>query len=94
MAQFYIRRKPDWKKRLLALLISITVFLIAVYIAGNEVNKAEKIISPFHTTIIQTYNERDFRGKTDSLKALYGHNKILPKGYELQTLLALSHYPE
>ncbi|OJJ23136.1 hypothetical protein BKI52_01935 [marine bacterium AO1-C] len=30
----------------------------------------------------------------DQLKAQFGKNKILPKGYELQALVALSHYPE
>lgn len=30
----------------------------------------------------------------DSLLARFGHNKVLPQGYEVQALLALSHYPE
>lgn len=30
----------------------------------------------------------------DSLQRLYGHKKVLPKGYERQVLLALAHYPE
>lgn len=30
----------------------------------------------------------------DSLRNLYGKNKILPEGYERQALLALAHYPE
>lgn len=29
-----------------------------------------------------------------ALKVKYGNNKILPQGYELQTLIALSYYPE
>lgn len=28
------------------------------------------------------------------LQSEFGTNKILPKGYEVQALLALSHYPE
>ena len=30
----------------------------------------------------------------DSLYALYGQNKSLPKGFEAQALIALSHYPQ
>lgn len=30
----------------------------------------------------------------DSLRRLYGNNKIIPQAYERQALIALSHYPE
>jgi len=37
---------------------------------------------------------KEYNNSLDSLKALYGEHKDLPPGLELQTLLALSHYPE
>lgn len=49
--------------------------------------RAQKIV-PFYEAV--NFNEQSI----DSLRSLYGQNKKLPKGYELQALLALSHYPE
>ena len=39
-------------------------------------------------------NTQNQKAATDSLKLLYGKNKHLPEGYELQALTALSYYPE
>ena len=39
------------------------------------------------------YVESEQRANYDALLAEYGNNKQLPKGFELQTLLALQHYP-
>ena len=45
--------------------------------------------------VYPTYDLQEIKSSSvDSLKQLYGKNKQLPKGYELQALLALSHYPE
>ena len=40
------------------------------------------------------YNARDYEGGYDSLLSELGYRKELPEGFELQTLLALRHYPE
>ena len=40
------------------------------------------------------YLEREQQENYDTLLAAYGNNKQLPEGFELQTLLALRHYPE
>ncbi|MCR6638062.1 MAG: hypothetical protein NVV82_03460 [Sporocytophaga sp.] len=40
------------------------------------------------------YKKADYISKYDSLLKEFGQNKILPKGYELQALIALSHFPE
>lgn len=42
----------------------------------------------------KNYTLTEYKDQFDSLYTLYGHNKILPKGFELATLVALSHYPE
>lgn len=42
----------------------------------------------------EKYYIENYKGKEDSLRALYGKNKSYPKKYEIAILLALSHYPE
>jgi hypothetical protein len=51
---------------------------------------AEKALTP----ITREYVEPEQRARFQKLLAVYGKNKELPVGYELQALLALSHYPE
>jgi len=43
---------------------------------------------------VRHYDEAAEQLRYDELLERYGENKELPAGYELQTLLALSHYPE
>ncbi len=38
--------------------------------------------------------QTDFLDKAQQLQSKYGKNKVLPHGYELQCLIALSYYPE
>ncbi len=64
---------------ILAFALLIPAVLLAFY--QSEVNSFTQKISVQSTNI-------------DSLQDLYGHKKILPKGYEQQALLALAHYPE
>lgn len=49
---------------------------------------------PVATAQCTSYHERDKKAAIDSLNLLYGRNKHLPPGYELQALMALSYYPE
>ena len=44
--------------------------------------------------VTRDYSERGERGRFQELLYEYGQNKSLPPGFELQALLALSHYPE
>lgn len=44
--------------------------------------------------IIREYSESAARARFDDLLAQYGQHKELPPGYELQALLALSHFPD
>ena len=46
------------------------------------------------TAVVREYVEMEEQVHFDSLMAEFGRTKDLPAGYELQTLLALSHYPE
>ena len=43
---------------------------------------------------VREYVEEEQRANYSELLAEYGQNKQLPQGYELQALVALSHYPE
>lgn len=43
---------------------------------------------------VRKYDEVRAQSRYDELLAKYGDNKELPAGFELQTLLALSHYPK
>ncbi|MCH7816664.1 MAG: hypothetical protein IIC60_08870 [Proteobacteria bacterium] len=44
--------------------------------------------------VTREYIESEQQARFDFLFEQYGHNKSLPPGYELQALIALSHYPE
>ncbi len=44
--------------------------------------------------IIRAYKRSDLTSKVDSLKSNFGINKAYPPEFELQILIALSHYPE
>lgn len=44
--------------------------------------------------ITREYHQNREQSRFDELMALYGRHKQLPLGFELQTLVALSHYPQ
>ncbi len=68
------------------------ILIILIFTLGDASSQVEEVADlPVH---IVHYGPHEFEGKLDSLKAAFGKNKILPEGYELQALLALSHYPE
>mgnify|MGYP003306369681 CR=1 FL=1 len=45
-------------------------------------------------SVVREYEEISEQQRYDQLLLEFGNNKELPPGYELQALLALSHYPE
>ena len=45
-------------------------------------------------SVVREYEEITEQQRYDELLLEFGNNKELPPGYELQALLALSHYPE
>ena len=60
---------------------------------GSAIQGAERA-SPLPVKVVREYKEREQQHRYQELLAEFGQNKELPAGYELQTLLALSHYPE
>ena len=70
----------------------LAVIVAIIYLAGKHLVPPEPIPASV-TGIVEEY-KADILYDLDSLKQLYGRNKRLLKKYELQTLLALSHYPE
>ena len=67
----------------------ITALLLAIAWADSVAAQAGQ-----DRRVIREYTEAEARPRFDALMAEFGHNKELPGGYELQALLALSHYPE
>jgi len=56
---------------------------------------ARNVSSPKEAVFaVKEYEPGQAAGRYASLIKTYGRNKVLPKGFELQSLLALSHYPE
>lgn len=64
--------------------------LIAAFGSGNLVAAA----SEHEVSVVREYVESEQRLRFDALLAEFGQNKELPVNFELQALLALSHYPE
>jgi hypothetical protein len=50
--------------------------------------------TPLPVKVVREYVEAEQRLNYQELLEEFGHNKELPEGFELQALLALSHYPE
>lgn len=84
--------RPIYRDILFSFLIASGVLFI-FYLLGKRLNEKEKFESLSYASPTKL-NYQTSNNMLDSLKALYSRNKELPKGYELQTLLALSHYPE
>ena len=75
----------------------IGFFLLIFILLALDRNATKIILSP--EQVAKMKSVKAFDNKTDSatyqiLLEKYGTNKVLPKGYELQTLYALSFYPE
>ena len=66
-------------------LLLILIYAAPIFFACSYLNAAEPV---------RRYIQSEQEPLYDSLLAEYGKNKELPEGYELQALLALSHYPE
>lgn len=78
--------------------LMITAIIVSVCclirLAGNTLNPPESVTLQKQAVVNPTYNQLAYVHAVDSLQALYGKNKRLILKYKLQTLLALSHYPE
>jgi len=79
------------KTTLLLVALIATVWLAA----GNERGaRGATFTTPYPVRVVREYVEPEQRERFDELLTEFGRNKELPEGYELQALLALSHYPE
>jgi len=67
------------------------LILFSIFLLGVSACKVEHHDYPL-VEPVSTYLANDY--DLDSLNSLYGFRKDLPAGFELQTLLALRHYPE
>ena len=78
-----------------ALLVLGAVLLIFILLVteGGALPKPDAP-DPGEVLAVKTYDPERAGGKLAFLMKAYGHHKTLAKGYELQCLLALSHYPE
>jgi hypothetical protein len=81
-------------RKLLMAIAILALFFLCIYIAGKNLNTGESFALQNIQLPVATYTQADWEQHIDSLRALYGKNKQLIKAYELQILLALSHYPE
>ena len=70
----------------------LTCILLLTLVSPMDVIAAQEPASPIG--VIREYVELEERKNYSSLLREFGNNKRLPKGFELQTLLALKHYPE
>ncbi|TAF64271.1 MAG: hypothetical protein EAZ55_11820 [Cytophagales bacterium] len=74
------------------LLIALLLLLCAFFIGYMLLEEKEYL--PKQPKIILNYDSAYYAqpSRLDSLRRLFGKNKIIPKAIELETLLALSHY--
>ncbi|PCJ26625.1 MAG: hypothetical protein COA96_04715 [SAR86 cluster bacterium] len=68
---------------MIAIILCATMSATTLFAADNQ-----------KVTVVREYTEIEQRPHFDSLNAEFGVNKDLPPNFELQALLALSHYPE
>ena len=65
--------------------LQLLVYVVPLFCVSSYLNAAEPV---------RQYIQSEQASRYDELLTEYGNNKELPEGYELQALLALSHYPE
>lgn len=72
------------------------LLLVAISLGFNKSNSIYLINKPKPNYIepIKAYTPYLDSLRYDSLFTIYGNDKVLPKGYEIQAIVALSHYPE
>lgn len=78
--------------------LSLSLFTLvaaAWLVTGNErAVQGEQRAAPLPVRVVREYVEEEQQDRYQQLMVEFGRNKELPAGFELQTLLALSHYPE
>ena len=77
---------------LLAILLPIALFVAGVLIFPKV--KEQQTLVPSTRTPIRQIDSLFYAQRIEAYKEEFGKKKVLLPGYELQTLLALSYYPE
>jgi len=88
MARF---NKQSLHSRTMPRKVPTRVFLFVILLFSPYLLAEEQL---FLRSGVREYVEQEQLVRFDHLFESLGRNKNLPKGFELQTLLALSHYPE
>ena len=88
-----IQNRKSGRAQKVPTLLRVCSAFIAITLLMTLSTPTLAIEPPQHVTVTREYIEAEEREHFDALLAQYGQNKELPKGYELQALLALSHYP-
>lgn len=76
---------------ILSILVGITSLLL---ILDNEKQSSDVVLPPQKIVPREKFNKSEDLLIYDSLMNTYGKNKKLPCGFQIQSLLALSHYPQ
>ncbi len=79
--------------RFLILLSIIGICVVSIYIGGRSLAQNEQLTSVNLISGVKSYSASNTYN-LDSLRTLYGRNKKFVAQYEVQSLLALSHYPQ
>lgn len=83
-----------WKILRYSLFSILGFFLLAIFaVLFAKVNPQQQL-GPPETVAPRLLDSAYYAPRIDSLIAVWGSKKELPEGYELQTLLALSYFPE
>lgn len=87
------RVRRIFKYFIVSLLVIVTLVFLLLLLDNDYQNKV-KLDTSLLPTPQKTYSPTPDSSVFRQLKAQFGKNKKLPKGYEMQALIALSYYPE
>jgi len=76
--------------------VAMVILLATAWTFGlsDSAPEATEATGALPTRVVREYVEEQQQSRYRQLLKEFGHNKVLPTGFELQTLLALSHFPE
>ena len=76
------------------MLFSLALWLFAESLAVSEASTPHLALPFVPGKPIPTYSAEDMAPHLETLRSLYGRHKDIPKQYELEILVALSHFPD
>ena len=84
-----MKHMPQWLKRSLLVLVAVVALLYILILSFPVKARQDPSYHPLSVIPVDSLVLNRNQYNLDSLIQLTGTNKILPKGYELQALLAL-----